>query len=31
MAWNRLNANLIRMDPNEFARSAMGGARQAAG
>jgi nucleoside 2-deoxyribosyltransferase len=23
VAWNRLNADLIRMDPNEFARSAM--------
>jgi len=22
LAWNRLNANLIRMDPNQFARSA---------
>jgi hypothetical protein len=30
VAWNRLNASLIRMDPNEFARSAIG-ARQPAG
>jgi hypothetical protein len=30
VAWNRLNANLIRMDPNDFARSVMS-VRQAAG
>jgi hypothetical protein len=29
VAWNRLNANLIRMDPNEFARSAIGVQRAA--
>ena len=26
VAWNRLNASLIRMDPNQFARSALAAA-----